>query len=69
MYCGRYLRSSKWKLMTWGCRKMLRKHELKKHVHLLPKKAQPVRIPASAVPQLTVTPNAARSALHAQADP
>ena len=55
--------------MSCVCRKMLRKHELKKHVHLLPKKAQPVRIPASAVPQLTVTPNAARSALHAQPDP
>lgn len=44
-------------------RKMLRKHELKKHAHILPKKAQPVRINPENVPQLTVTPNAAGAAL------
>jgi len=44
-------------------RKMLRKHELKKHAHILPKKPQPIRINPENVPQLTVTPNAASAAL------
>lgn len=44
-------------------RKMLRKHELKKHAHILPKKPQPIRINPEHVPQLTVTPNAASAAL------
>jgi len=44
-------------------RKMLRKHELKKHAHILPKKPQPIRINPDTVPQLTVTSNAASAAL------
>jgi len=44
-------------------RKMLRKHELKKHAHILPKKAQPIRINPDTVPQLTVSHNAASAAL------
>jgi len=44
-------------------RKMLRKHELKKHAHILPKKPQPIRINPENVPQLTVTHNAAGAAL------
>jgi len=36
-------------------RKMLRKHELKKHSNILPKKADPVRIDPDSVPSLTVT--------------
>jgi len=39
-------------------RKMLRKHELKKHPQLLPKKPTPVRIDPDSVPQLTVTQKA-----------
>jgi len=39
-------------------RKMLRKHELKKHANLLPKKATPVRIDPDTVPTLTVTTKA-----------
>jgi len=44
-------------------RKMLRKHELKKHAHILPKKPQPIRINPDNVPQLTVSRNAASVAL------
>ena len=43
---------------SYFSRKMLRKHELKKHPHLLPKKATPIRIDPESVPQLTVTPKA-----------
>ena len=43
---------------SYFSRKMLRKHELKKHPHLLPKKATPVKIDPESVPQLTVTPKA-----------
>ena len=43
---------------SYFSRKMLRKHELKKHPHLLPKKAAPIRIDPESVPQLIVTPKA-----------
>jgi len=46
-------------------RKMLRKHELKKHQNLLPKKAQPVRINPETVPQLQVQPNSCPLSLQA----
>lgn len=38
---------------SYHSRKMLRKHELKKHPHVLPKKATPLRIDPDSVPQLT----------------
>ena len=46
-------------------RKMLRKHELKKHQALLPRKPQPVRVNPETVPQLQVQPNSSSLSLQA----
>lgn len=43
---------------SYFSRKILRKHELKKHPHLLPKRMEKVRIDPESVPQLTVTQKA-----------
>ena len=44
-------------------RRVLRKHELRKHAHILPKQPQPIRTNPKSVPKLTVTPNAASACL------
>jgi KRAB domain-containing zinc finger protein len=44
-------------------RKVLRKHQLRKHAQILPKKPQPIRTNPENVPKLTVRPNTASATL------